>query len=347
MVARKNLLRYLIPLVVVGVAAVLFRHELHFIGPAVAAVRSAHPTGVLVAFVATLASFYAMAEVMVRLLRAGGVHVPRGQANALVVAANAWSATLPGGAAFSAVLTFQVQRRWGARVALCSWFFVVSSALSTGWLVVLGLIAALFMGAAINVVSLLASLGGVVAMGFALYWVMRHTAQMQWLAGQVVRVLCRVLRRDPAGWLRAVEAALETFNTVRITPWQFALATLWSLLNRVLDVATLAACAWAVTGSIPLLEPEHNNTTLAGVLLAFVGAKVAGSVQATPGGLGTVDAALVATLVATGMTSILATTTAILYRLITLIVMAAIGWVVYAVVFARHGFRTVEVSDLN
>ena len=78
--------------------------------------------------------------------------------NAIVYASNAWSTTVPGGPTISAWLTFRVHRSWGASVGLCGWFFVISGALSTVWMGVIGLVAVLFLGADLSVRTLLASL---------------------------------------------------------------------------------------------------------------------------------------------------------------------------------------------
>ena len=76
---------------------------------------------------------------------------------------------------------------------------------------------------------------------------------------------------------------------------------------------------------------------MAGVALAYLTAKLAGSAQVTPAGLGTVEAAIIATLVATGMTAVDATGAAIIYRLISFALITIIGWLIYFWHYARKG----------
>ncbi|QGU08514.1 hypothetical protein COCCU_13075 [Corynebacterium occultum] len=337
--------RWLVPLTILALLAFLFRGRLHFIGEGFAALQEAHPLGVILGITAILISFFAMSEVMHLLLRAGGTYISRVDTNALTYASNAWSATFPGGPAFAAVLTFQVQRKWGASVILCSWFFVLSSALSTMWLVVLGIAGVFFLGANISLLSLSLTLAGMLLLSGVMYW----AAQNPFYVGRILQSLLpkmnRLLRRDPRAGVDTAMRHINQMDTVKLTLRQFAGISLWSLLNRLFDIATLWACVWAVTGSVPILSPEADNTTVVGVMLAYVTAKIAGSVQATPGGLGPVEAALITTLVATGMTVIDATAAVIIYRLISLLLMTVLGWIIYLTYFVRKGFNARAATD--
>lgn len=331
--------RWLAPLAILGLALFLFRDQLHFIGEGVSALRDADPVGVLIALIVILISFFAMAEVMHLLMKAGDIYIARRDTTALIFASNSWSATFPGGPAFSAILTFQVQRKWGASVILCSWFFVLSSALSTMWLVLLGITGVFFLGANINLWSLALTLVFMILLSGLVYWAAQNPGQLSKWVRRLLPRINRLLRRDPQAGVQPVLRHINQMETVNLSLGQFGAISLWSLLNRLFDIATLWACVWAVTGSVPVLAPEPDNTTIVGVLLAYVTAKIAGSVQATPGGLGPVEAALIGTLVATGMTAVDATGAVIVYRLITLLLMTVIGWIVYFGYFVRRGFN--------
>lgn len=337
--------KWLSPLVILGLVLWLFRDQLHFIGEGAAVLRDANPVGIVLAIVFIVASFFAMAEVMHRLLGAGGTFISRVDTTALTFASNAWSASFPGGPAFSAVLTFQVQRKWGASVILCSWFFVLSSALSTMWLVVLGIAGVFFLGANISLWSLGITLVFMLVLSWAVYWAASHPKQLRTWAKTLIPKVNRLFKRDPQAGVEPVVRHITQMDTVSLTLGQFGTISLWSLLNRIFDIATLWACVWAVTGSVPVLTPEADNTTVVGVLLAYVTAKIAGSVQATPGGLGPVEAALIATLVATGMTVVDATGAVIIYRLISLALMTVAGWLVYFLYFVRRGFSARQDSS--
>lgn len=317
---------------------VLFREQLDFVGQAVTELRDAQPPALVLAVLSSLLSLLAMAEVMRRLLAAGHTDVSLAEANALTLASNAWSTSLPGGPAFSAVLTFQVQRRWGASVLLCGWFFVISSAISTMWLIVIAIAAILFLGAEVSVWSLAVSFVVMAVAGWLVYWILRNPQRLEaWTHTWLPRIN-RLLRRAPdAGVATAVEQ-IRQLDTVDFPASAFAVTSLHSLLNRLFDATTLWLAVWAVTGALPGLEAGLNQTTVMGVALAYITAKLAGSAQVTPGGLGTVEAAIIAVLVATGMTAVNATAAAIVYRAISFLLITVLGWVVYFLRYARDGF---------
>ena len=184
-------------------------------------------------------------------------------------------------------------------------------------------------------------------LSWLVYWAAQHPRRMRsWVRSLLPRIN-RLIRREPQAGVRAVTRHIDQMDTVSLSLGQFGVISLWSLLNRLLDIATLWACVWAVTGSVPVLAPEPDNTTIVGVLLAYVTAKIAGSVQATPGGLGPVEAALLTTLVATGMTVVDATGAVIIYRLITFALMTVLGWLVYFLYFVRRGFSARDTGEYS
>ncbi|MDO5511250.1 YbhN family protein [Corynebacterium sp.] len=313
--------RWLAPLVVLIILGLMFRDQMPFIGDGVRRLRDASPWAVVAAVACALVSIVAMAEVMRLLLGSGGTHVPLRDTTAITLASNSWSTSLPGGPAFSAVLTYQVQRSWGASRLLCGWFFVLSSAVSTMWLVVIGVAGVFFLGADVNVFSLLLTLALMTALSWALWWAANHPATLERWARQL-------LTRLSPDKVEAVVDQIHQLETVRLNRRRFALVAGWSLLNRAADVLTLFLCVWAVTDSAP---------AVAGVLLAYTTAKIAGSAQVTPGGLGTVEAAIIAVLVAAGLTAVDATGAALVYRLVSFALITAVGWVVYFLHYARRG----------
>ncbi len=331
--------RWLIPLVLLVALLTTFGGQLSFLGEGVRRLSGAHPGAVALAILAAVLSLLAMAEVMRLLMHAGGVRVPLRETGAITLASNSWSTTLPGGPAFSAILTFQIQRGWGAGVVLCGWFFALSSAISTMWLVLIGFAAVIFLGAAVSIWSLLATLLAALALTWAVYWVTAHPRLLERWARSLLPRLNRLLRRERGVGLDAVLRQVRQLDTVRLTRGRFLLVSTHSLLNRVLDIMALWACVWAVTGTLPGLSAGPDHTTLMGVVLAYVTAKLAGSAQVTPAGLGTVEAAIIATLVATGMTAVDATGVAIIYRLISFALITTVGWVVYFLHYARRGVR--------
>lgn len=338
-IAANRWVRWLGPLVVLIILGVAFRDQLPFLGDGVRRLRGAEPTGVLLAIVATFLSLFAMAEVMRLLLDAGDTRVSAARATALTVASNSWSTSFPGGPAFSGVFTYRVQRSWGASRLLCGWFLVLSSAVSTMWLVLIGAAGVFFLGAQVSVWSLLVTLFAMAALSGVVYWATNNPARLEGWARVLLPVMNRMLRRPVDTGVETAVSHFHHLDSVHLGRGRFALVAGWSLLNRLLDAFTLYACVWAVTGTAPGLESGPDQTTIMGVLLAYTTAKLAGTAQVTPGGLGTVEAVIIATLVAAGMTAVDATGVALVYRLISFGLATIVGWVIYFVSFAGRGSR--------
>lgn len=339
--------RWALSLVILGAILFFLREHLDFLGNGIQEIRNASPLGVGLTILMLVLSMLAMGEVMKILLRAGGLLPSRTATAALTFASNSWSATFPGGPALSAILTFQVQRSWGASVILCSWFFVLSSALSTMWLVALGVSAIFFMGASLSLWSLLLSFLLMVGLSGVVYWAANNPDTMESWGRSALPRVNRMLRKPEN---RGVEELLEhigQLRTVTLTAPKFGMAAAASLLNRLFDAASLWLCIWAVTGELPWLEAAPDNTTLAGVILAYTTAKIVGSIQATPGGIGPVEAAYITALVATGMTAVDAAGAVIIYRLISFILMALIGWVIYFIYFTPRGLKAGNAMEID
>lgn len=334
--------RWLAPFVVLVILVVAFRDQLPFLGDGVRRLRDAETAGVVVAVIATFLSLVAMAEVMRLLLGAGGTRASLTAATGLTLASNSWSTSLPGGPAFSAVLTYQVQRSWGASRLLCGWFLVLSSAVSTMWLVLIGVSGVFFLGAQVSVWSLLATLLAMTALSWAVYWAANHPGHLERWARGLLPVFNRMLRREPDAGIEAFVTQIHQFDTVHLSRGRFAAVAGWSLLNRLFDALALYACVWAITGTAPGLVASPDHTTVMGVLLAYTTAKLAGTAQVTPGGLGTVEAVIIATLVTAGMTAVDATGVALVYRLVAFALATIAGWVVYFLYFAGRSARVVE-----
>lgn len=306
-----------------------FRDQLGFIEEGLGRLRHAQPLPVALVVVFAFGAVVAMSEVMRRLIRAGQVAVPLRETFAISMASNAWSTTLPAGPAFSAILTFQVQRGWGASVALCGYFLFLSSVLSSLFLALIGLAGVFFLNADMALHSLILTLVLMLAATGAIFWVTSHPATLErWLRSQ------NLLTGDKRE--RAIEE-VRKLGKVHLSRPSFIAVAGFSLSHRLLDMLALWACVWAVSGELPWLRAGENATTMAGVALAYLTAKIAGTAQVTPGGLGTVEAAIIAPLVATGMTAVDATSAAIIYRLISFALVTIIGWVIYFWHYARKG----------
>ncbi|MDK8823936.1 YbhN family protein [Corynebacterium coyleae] len=306
-------LRWLAPVVLVVVVLVVLRDQMPFFGDAWRAVRSASPPPLLGTVVTALLALVAMAGVMQILLNVEGRITGVAGTNAIVFASNAWSTTVPGGPALSAWLTYRVQRSWGASRGLCGWFFVVSGALSTVWLVLIGIVAVVLLGADLSVTSLVLSLVAAALTIAAVFWATLNPA-----------VLKRWVRFLPSRVHERAVAVIDQVAAIRISAPAFAGAAGLSLCNRLLDLATMVCAVWAVSSS---------SISLSGICLAFIMTKLAGSAQVTPGGLGTVEPVAVGMLVAGGLSLADATAATVIYRAISFALVTAIGWIVYSAVY--------------
>ena len=306
---------------------VAFRDRLPFLDEAWDALSDAAPVPLAASVATAFLAIACMSGVMQILLNVEGRVCGVRDTNAIVLASNAWSTTVPGGPAISAWLTYKVQRSWGASVGLCGWFFVISGALSTVWMVVIGIGAVVLLGAQLSVWTLMGSLAVAVLTIGAVFWATRNPA--------VLRRWARLLPERLRG--RAVEV-VDQVGGIRMGGAQFASAAVLSLLNQLFDVATMYFAVWAVLGSAPGFSAGLNEITVMGVALAYIMTKLAGSAQVTPGGLGTVEPVAVGMLVAAGLPLTHATAATVVYRAVSFVLIAAIGWVVYAAVYAGRGF---------
>lgn len=303
-------LRWLAPLAVLVLVLIIFRDRLPFIGEAWELARRAEPGPLAGAILTAVLALTAMSAVMQILINADRRVANPANTNAIVFASNAWSTSVPGGPAISAWLTYRVHRSWGASPAVCGWFFVVSGALSTVWIALIGVAAVVFLGAKLSPATLAMSLTGACVIMTAVFWAIMHPDALK--------------RVTPS----RAHSFIDQIAAIRISPSTFALAAAFSLLNRLFDLFTLALCAAAVTDS---------RLSISAICLAFIMTKLAGAAQITPGGVGTVEPIAVAMLVAGGFSLADATATTLLYRLISFALITAIGWVVYAATYARMG----------
>lgn len=325
--AARRWLRWLAPVVLLVLLLVVFRDRLPFLGEAWASLADASPLPLLGATATALLAICAMAGVMQVLLNIEGRICGFRSTNAIVLASNAWSTTVPGGPAISAWLTFRVHRSWGATVGLCGWFFVISGALSTVWMVVIGVAAVVFLGADLSVWTLFASFLVAALAIVGLFWATRHPA-----------VLRRWVRFLPERVRGRVVSVIDQVAAIRMSGGEFVLAAVLSLLNQLFDVATMYFAVWAVLGVAPGFSAGLNEITVMGVAMAYIMTKLAGAAQVTPGGFGTVEPVTAAMLVAGGMTLVHATAVTVVYRAISFALVTAIGWIVFAAVYAGRGF---------
>ena len=320
-----------------GIAAFLLRDQMPFLAEGYAGVLAANTTGLVLAFIAVLFSIFAMADVMRVLLNAGEDNdaIKLNQTSRLTLVANAWSSTFPGGVVISTVYQFHTMRNWGVSVVVSSWFIVVSAALSTVWLIALGLISVFFLGASFSVVPLVGSAVILVGMAFLVWWITQNPEPTTTFLVAVLDKLGSWGKRPK----EAVAKHLSQLDVVNLSPGKFAWVAFLSLMNWVFDIMCLWLCVWAVTDVLPTFDRVENHTTLLGVTLAFVTAKIVGTAQVTPAGIGPVEAAMTGSLVAVGMTVSSAFGVVLVYRIISFVLVTLLGWLIYFIDTARGGIK--------
>ncbi|BBY18409.1 lysylphosphatidylglycerol synthase transmembrane domain-containing protein [Mycolicibacterium litorale] len=278
---------------------------------------------VLAAVVASLASMHSFAQIQRTLLRSAGVHLQQWRSEAAYYAGNALSTTMPGGPVLSATFLYRQQRIWGATPVVASWQLVMSGVLQGVGLALLGLGGAFLLGATKNPLSLIFTLGGFAAL---LVLAQAVASRPELIDGIGARLLSRFnsLRGRPADTgLAKWRELLAQLESVQLGRRDLGMAFGWSLFNWIADVACLAFACYAAGG----------HPSLAGLTVAYAAARAVGTIPLMPGGLLVVEAVLVPGLVSSGMTLAGAISAMLIYRLVSWIFLAAIGWVVFFFMF--------------
>jgi uncharacterized protein (TIRG00374 family) len=309
-----------VALVVLAVELVLVWDQL---AKAWKSLYSANWWWVLVGVVAAMASMHSFAQIQRTLLRSAGVRVKQWRSEAAFYAGNALSTTMPGGPVLSATFIYRQQRIWGASPVVASWQLVMAGALQVVGLALLGLGGAFMLGASKNPLSLVFSLGVFIAL---ILLAQAVATRPELIDGIGVRVLSwfNSLRGKPADTgLDKWREMLSQLESVQLSRRALGEAFGWSLFNWIADVACLLVACYATGG----------HPSIAGVTVAYAAARAVGSIPLMPGGLLVVEAVLVPGLVSSGMTLASAISAMLIYRLISWIFIAAIGWVVFFFMF--------------
>lgn len=287
------------------------------------------------AVVAQFVSLGAYGLLQQRLLGAGGVVVGRRRSTSVILAGTAMTLTLPAGQVFSTAFTYKQTRRWGATPVVASWQLAMSGVMAAASLAAIGAVGALAFGTRISPVALVLTLVAAIALFSALRYISRNPESMRTI-GEAVLARWNRLRSNPPGTgSETWGAVLEQLDAVELRRRDGAAAFGWSAVNRVADLACLGFACWAVGA-----EPSF-----AGLLIAFTAAKAVGSIPLAPGGLGFVDGALIAALTAAGPTASGALAAVFVYRIVSFVLIALVGWLVFAVLFRSPHVGDSELAD--
>lgn len=280
-----------------------------------------------VAVLCAVAALMVYGELHRQLLLVGGASVSFGVVQSINFVENAVSVTVPvvGGAGALAYAIDQLRRR-RVDAPLASWSVLVAGVVST---VILLLLGALGLGAAGRVpfgFGLL--LAVLIALGCVGMWkVLTHPVVLRrvlrpllWL-GRWTPGLCRSCRSTWASRVEQVSRRLSVrIAGLRPSAGRWVLLVTLAGLPWALDFASLAASAAAVGAAVPW------GVLLTGFLL--VQASIA--LQVFPGGAGLAETSLLASLLASGVPAASASASVLIYRSITWLGLALVGWALYA-----------------
>lgn len=277
----------------------------------------------LAAVLAAAASMHSFAQIQRTLLKSAGVHVKQLRSEAAFYAANSLSTTLPGGPVLSATFLLRQQRIWGASTVVASWQLVMSGVLQAVGLALLGLGGAFLLGAKNNPFSLLFTLGGFVALLLLAQAVASRPELIDGIGSRVLAWVNSIRGRPADAGLDKWRQTLMQLESVSLSRRTLGVAFSWSLFNWIADVACLGFAAYAA----------GDHASLAGLMVAYAAARTVGTIPLMPGGLLVVEAVLVPGLVSSGMSLSSAISAMLIYRLISWLLIAAIGWVVFFFMF--------------
>ncbi len=276
-------------------------------------------------------SMSGFARVQKQLLNAGGVAVSQRKSVAVVYGATAMSVTLPAGQVFSTAFTYRQTRRWGASPIVASWQLVFSGVVAAVGLALLGVGGTLLAGGNVGPLNLILSLAAIVVLVLAGNYVSRNPGSLEALLRRQLALVNRLRKRPRDQGANKIADVLGQLESVDLGKRDGVLVAVWAVVHRFADVACLGAACYAV-GADP---------RMAGLLLAFAIGKVVGSIPFAPGGIVYVDATLIYGLTAAaGLSAAQAVAAAFVYRMVSFILVAIVGWIVFLFLF-----RTRQAED--
>jgi uncharacterized protein (TIRG00374 family) len=284
------------------------------------------PGAVAVAVVLESASMAAFARMQRRVLKSAGLSLTIESMLAITYAGNAIAVTLP--LAGSGLGTAFLHREFSARGATHSvavWALMLSGVYST---VAFGLIISIGALTSGNLAAEFAGIAGVAVVLLPLAGVIvaaRHDRTREKLvaiSAWVLKQVRRVTKKKGEDPETEVRDAISRVESLRLSRMDRVVVSLFATINWAGDIGCLAFAIRAVGLKVPWAD----------LILAWAAGAGAASFNLTPGGLGVVEPALAAALVAAKLPSTRAMSAVLLYRFISFWLVLAVGWVTYAIV---------------
>jgi putative heme transporter len=273
-----------------------------------------------------------------RLLRHAGSTMGLAATSRLVLAQNAIGLAVPGGPAFASVFSYRHIRRRGANAAAAAW--VVAATSTVGMLA-------------------LATWGAFTATGTS--WITVLAASLLVVVLAVIVLLARSPQRVRSPWIRLVQLTdwlwrrrghrpsadvrvdqrVAKLGAVRLG-WRdwlfvagFALAAVaadfavWLCASHAVIALPSRCLTPGLTGSVAQRCAAFHPATTAGLLVAYSAGQAVLVLPLVPGGIGLVESLMTATLTATKVRAIQALSAVLLYRLISVGGVVAVGGVIW------------------
>jgi uncharacterized membrane protein YbhN (UPF0104 family) len=170
---------------------------------------------------------------------------------------------------------------------------------------------------------LLFTLGGFVALLLLAQAVASRPELIDGIGCRVLSWVNSVRGKPSDAGLAKWRQMLSQLESVSLSRRDLAVAFSWSLVNRFADVACLGFAAYAA----------GYHASIGGLTVACAAARAVGTIPLMPGGLLVVEAVLVPGLVSSGLPLSGAISAMLIYRLISWLFLAAVGWVVFFFMF--------------
>jgi uncharacterized membrane protein YbhN (UPF0104 family) len=282
----------------------------------------------LLAAWAQVGAIMASARFQRRLLRAGGVRLPLGEAAAVVAADTALALSVSGGTILGAGYVQRYATRRGGdegMVTTVTWLAQLLSAALLGAVVVVGASHPLWRP--LPLVSTLAALAAVASLILAV--------QRPFI---VASFTAPVLRRVPGLGSRChdiVQAQAERLAALTLTRGDW-MTVLW--LGSVVAVAE-AVCLGSSSRAV------HLHAGFTTIVLGYAAVQTALAFPVTPGAVGIVESALWGTAVARHLHRIQALSWTLLYRALSYWAVLVVGWTCYALLQRRTRRRCARAQQ--
>ena len=306
------------------------------------ALRQANWWWVVAAFSLEIASIGMLIRQQRRLMRAFGVPISYGRMGAIAYSSTAISMSVPAGGAVSAGYSYRKFRTAGASASTAASVLLLSGVFSVVALVLLYLVGAVLatttrlsnVGGEYPVLTLLIGVVVVGAVWFAIWWITRRSGP------PVSAPTPRLDRYETRHrWLGAAgRHALEAFRRAERVPrkdWNLALTQ--SVANWLLDALSLYAATRAFDISIDVWQ----------LALLYLGIQVVRQIPVTPGGIGIVEASLLAGLVSAGAATGAAAAAVVIYRLFSCWLLIPAGFSIMAAVSFRDARKERKRAEVR